>query len=318
MNLDFVKTIKKKWLMILFLLAIICISFSIFLYFNNPYKRDLKKLCSNVIAINSTCAKGIKDNIIDSKISLSTLSDNQNKLLSEKNKLDKLTLPDKYKNIQNNLKLALSNNLKLYEQLICILKNTSSKDLSKTLNSLNALYAECNKSYVKCNSLGYKVSLSNNFAIFYKNFVAYTNEVIKLNRDMDMEASEKKDFLNNFEQYVQTFNELKEDLKPAIDRAKAEKRSLNSIINDVYIKMENFNKLKQDISTISIPASALDIFNSFSNTLNKYNDYISCLSDTLNSDVSGKSPKYDNVYEKYNDMVVEFNQFQQLINNYGQ
>lgn len=318
MNFKCIKIIKKKWLIIIFSILILCSSIFMYKYFSNPYRKSINNICSNITSINASCSSAIKNDIIDSEIALATLSDNQNKLLSEKNKLDKLKPDAKNLAVQNSLQLTLSNNIKLFEQLISILKNPTSKDLSKSLNNLDSIYSECNKDYAKCTNLCYKISFPNAFNRFYKNYVSYTNELIKLTRDIDIEATQKKEFLKAFEQYLQTFNTLTEDLKPAIDRCKSEKRSLDSIANDVDLKMQSFNKLKDDISTLSIPSSALEIFRSFTNTLDKYNDYISCLLDTLNNDICGKPYNYDKAYEKYNLMTVDFNQFQQLINNYGQ
>lgn len=309
------KTIKKYWFVILIFIA--TLTFISYKYFFNPEKKSLNNVCCAVNAINSASLKDMKGSIINASPSISTLTDIQTKLITQKNTLDSLSISKNYLAQKQTLQLALSENIKICEQTIAILKNQNSNDLATSLTNLQTTYTMCSKHYSTCMNQGFDCGFNNNFAKFYKNACTYINEIIKIKRDNDITSSQNKTFFNTMSDYLSRFKPLTEDLNPAINRVKSDKRTLNVIINDVYEKESSLRDIKDSFATMSYPKDCASCYNLFSSTLDKYTDYISCLLDTLKKDIKTNSESYDTVNQKYSDMMQEYNKLNNAMNNFS-
>ena len=188
------KTIKKYWFVILIFIA--TLTFISYKYFFNPEKKSLNNVCCAVNAINSASLKDMKGSIINASPSISTLTDIQTKLITQKNTLDSLSISKNYLAQKQTLQLALSENIKICEQTIAILKNQNSNDLATSLTNLQTTYTMCSKHYSTCMNQGFDCGFNNNFAKFYKNACTYINEIIKIKRDNDITSSQNKTFFN--------------------------------------------------------------------------------------------------------------------------
>ncbi|GIM29942.1 hypothetical protein CPJCM30710_26080 [Clostridium polyendosporum] len=280
-----------------------------------PDYKQMKALSKEVTKINDSLKDSINGNTIDTETSISLLTDNLDKLLKAKNKLDTISPSKRYISTYKNFMLGISNNLRLYEQTLAIIKSPTSKDIATSLENINKYEKDCLKYYSLCKKDNLPLVQSQNFTKFFSNVSFYINQIIKLNRDSDIKNDQKNDFLIALDECINKFVPLIEDLSPAIERTLNEKRSFVTIIDDVNSKSVIFEDLKKSFYAISVPADAIECFSDFEDTLKIYNLYITSLINIV-KDNPNSLEDFDDTFSKYKDLKLTIEKFEASYSKY--
>lgn len=310
MNNYSLKIIKKIIPIILIILVII--GFIWYKSSSNHDKDELNIICNSIITENEKFTYALNDKIIDSSKAIDVLTDNQANLINIQSKLKSLKVKEENEHLKETLSKGISYNLKFDEQVISVLKNQSSDDLSDSLNNINALYSSCQSYFTKASNQGLKITIPDGFNKFFNNCCAYINELIKFKRDNDIEADQISDFKDNLTLLINNFKPLTENLHDAIDMVKKENRDLNVILNDLDKKYETYNELINESCQISYPEEYVQYEDLISKLFSDCDEYLSSLQGTISSDIKKESVNYDLSYEKYDDMISTYNNLKSL------
>lgn len=309
------KLMKSKIFLALALFILLIMSYFFIQNQLYPDYKQMKSLSKEVTKINDSLKSAINGNTIDTETSMTLLTDNLNKLLKEKSELDNISPSKKYASTHKNFILGISNNLRLYEQTLAIIKSPTSKDIASSLENINKYEKDCLKYYSLCKKDSLPLAQSQNFTKFFSNASFYVNQIIKLNRDSDIKNDQKNDFLIALDECLSKFLPLSEDLSPAIERALNEKRSFTTIIDDVNSKSVAFEDLKKSFYTISAPADAIECFSDFEGTLKIYDLYINSLINVVKNDPNSLE-EFDDTFSKYKDLKLAIEKFKASYSKY--
>lgn len=298
---------------------IICI-LAFYFFFKSPKDfKEMKNLSKEISSINLSMEVLIKNNVIDTELSVNALKKNKEKLIEEKNKLEAITPTKNYSNLYDTFSKGLNNNINLYAQTIAILSTPSGSDINTAFQSLNKFRDDCNEQYQTCRKLGLPIYLENDNVSFFNNATNYINEIIKLKRDHDIKNSQKNDFLISLDKCLLMFSNLNQDLTPAIERVRNENKSLNVIIDDVNKKIVEFDAIKNDYYSLTIPEQGLECFNKLGELFSLYDNYINELLIALKEESENNNKdneNYDNALERYKTLQTSLDEFYKIYDKY--
>ncbi|MGL5086883.1 MAG: hypothetical protein ACRC68_14425, partial [Clostridium sp.] len=170
---------------------------------------------------------------------------------------------------------------------------------------------------------GVEVSFSNDTIIFFDYITNYLNSLIKLNKTQNIINIQKRDFITSLKNLIPSLDVLTEDLKPALNKIKDDKRDLQGLLDDVNSKEILCKDVQTKLVTSSIPDGYGDYYTSLDEFLKLYTPYMSTLKNALiyekssTDKVKNKSQiadNYKNSFSKYEDVLSSYSNFKELLN----
>ncbi|GAA0086623.1 hypothetical protein UT300007_30640 [Clostridium sp. CTA-7] len=308
---------EHKFLFVSLISALLLLSIvSFFLIYNsdsNKTKRNLKHMIVELNEVNASLEDGIKDMTIDTNKSYELLISGSNKLKELLSSLSEVeNVNAEVSSMKNDLNNALLSTINLYDNCIYILSNPKDIRSSSDLDTFNNLKEKCLKDYSIVNESKIRIELSDKTLEFFNNTYNYVNTLIKLNRDSEFQNTKQREFIIKLESFKSTIDTLNEDLIPAINKIREDKRDLQVIIDDLYKKEKSYESLKKEVISLSIPDGFMNIYNSLDEYLKIYHIYLKSIKEAVIyektcSDISKYSKEIDKNYQnassKRNDVL---------------
>lgn len=314
-------TINKKLVYLIIALALIPLLLLVVSKFT-PKNRTISKLnsFSNEINIcNDTLKDAINDKSINTSNAIDILSSGILTLDSIKDNINSTEFNESYADLKASFKKTLDYNISLYEISLSILKDPKSNELSNKYTSLNSTLELFNECSTNLDALGINYTLSDYSKIFFLNMKYYTNALIKLNRDSDIINNQKRNYIMEIEKCLSSFEPIKQDLKPAIDKVKEDGRNLTVIIDDINAKKSSLESIKKSFNLLSIPENGRELYNSLSESINAFNVYIFALEKAVvldGSDNNKSDSLYSDAYDKYSSFLKSLNLLKKQVDNF--
>ena len=266
--------------------ALLILSFLTFLLIynseSNRTKRSLKHISAELNKINISLEDGIKDMTIDTTKSYDLLvsgSDKLKGLLSSISEIENTNA--EVSSMKNDLNNVINSTIDLYDNCIYILSNPKDIKSSSDLDNFNVLKENCIKDYSILSESKINIDFPPNTLQFFNNAYNYINTIIKVNRDADFQNKKQREFFLQLESFNSIIDVLNEDLMPAINKIREDKRDLQVIIEDLYKKEESYKDLKGKVVSLSIPDGCMNIYHSLDEYLNMYYIYLKSIKEAV-------------------------------------
>lgn len=306
--------LNKKLLYILGLSIVLPLIILLFinLFPKNKDINHINSICKNIENCNNILGNCLTSDKLDTSKSQDVLSENILTLNDIKTELSNLDLKDNNNTVLKEKALeAIDYNISLYDNGINLLKNQKSIDINNKFNDYKSTYTLLLKSYDTLEALGIHISMSNETKNYFESTFYYFNSIIKLTRDNDIKVNQKKSYASNLDDCIKSFNDIDEDLKPALDKIREDNRSLDVLLQDLKDKKSKLNDIKNKTYCISIPEDGMDCYDLLQDTINYYDLYITSLehaimiekSSTDSDDKKNIEENYENSFSKYNDFL---------------
>lgn len=315
-----------------YLIAIICIILLpiLILGFINltPSRRNISKLNkigNRIEACNKKLKRCYDNDEINSDITTETLTTQLLELSEVKNELESIDVTDKNSEIKSKLSETLNYNIALYQITLSIIKNPNSTDLITAFNEYTKTYELLKNNYDSLELLGLDIEFPNESEDFFSKSTRFINTLIKLNRENDIKTNQKTAYVSSLEDCISIFNDIEQDLRPALNKIREDDRSLDNLLIDVKDKKNKFNELKNKTYSLPIPENGNDCHQILQDTLNYYELYITSLEHSIivektstdkNNDENIRS-NYDNSFEKYKDFVASLQDLKVELDNFN-
>lgn len=328
MNKTLKKLPKNSYMFILYIFIFILFFGGLKYFSGDKYKskKALNSTFSAITSINNNLSSSIKDNIIDTEKASSLVTEGLEELTILKDKL--VNIDDsllKNPSIKKDLNLSIDDTILLYNYLFNSL--SSPKDIinNESLDNFYKLLENCTLSYEKASSHGNKeIQFSKGSIIFFNTYYDYLNNLVKTNRDIDFLSKQNREFIIKLEAFNASMEDLNKDFSLAINKVREDKRDLSVIIDDIYLKEDSFEGLKEKAFTLSIPDGYLNTYNYLSDYINHYEIYIATIKNAViyektcsDTEKYSKeiSKNYKNAYSKREDVLSSYEDFILTIKN---
>lgn len=319
---------KNSYMFILYIFIFILFLGGVKYFYGDNYnnKKALNSTFSHINSINDSLYSSINNNSIDIEKASSLVTDGLLQLNTLKDEL--INIDDsliKNPNIKKDLDIALEDTIFLYNYLSDSL--SSPKDIinNENLDNFYNLVENCTLSYERVSSYNNKeIKFSNESIIFLNNYYNYLNNLIKTNRDIDFLTKQNREFIIKLEDFKTSMEDLNKDFSLAINKVREDKRDLSVIIDDLYLKEDLFEGLKEKAFALSIPDGYLNTYNCLLDYINYYEIYISTIKNAVIyektcSDIEKYSKEisknYKNAYSKREDILTSYEDFILTIKN---
>lgn len=291
----------------------------------NKELKELKKIGEKFNKVNLSFNKNIKDLSINNNDTSNTFSNSISQLKEIQVHLSSIN--NRYENtirIKSELEKAISNTITLYEHSIYMISNPEKFTSDENISELISYKDDCLSTYNTLSEKGINISFSEETLSFFDNIRNHINALIKINKTQNIINSQKRDFISSLKGLIPNLNTLTEDLEPALNKIKEDKRDIQVLITDIENKEEIFKNVKNKSSLSSIPDGYDDYYNAFDEFSKLYEAYISSFKSALIFDKSytNQSEKskeidsnYNNVFSKYQDVLVSYLKFKELLND---
>ena len=301
-----------KNLTVFIISLLLLLSFStFFIIYNsdsNIAKRTLRNIGNELNDVNKNLESGIKDFTIDTTKSYDLLVSGSNKLKELLNSTSQIEDIDaEISSMKNDLNNAISSTISLYDNCINILSNPKDVKSSTDLDNFSVFKENCLKDY----------------SILAQNKIDIDlNTIIKINRDSEFQNTQQREFFLQLDSFNSEFNSLNEDLMPAINKIREDKRDLQAIIDDLYSKEKSYENLKSKIVSMSIPDGCMDIYDALDEYLNMYYIYLKSIKEAAIyektcSDIDKFSKEinknYKNASSKRDDVINAYSNYKNIL-----
>lgn len=281
-----------------------------------PYVTELSK-------INTSLKKCINGLTINSKSASNILNDNLKQLKELKEKVSAVVIANNdTPNIIPSLISCIENTENLYSYCINVLSYTNNLSISEITSEILILKSNCEKSYEDLSLYGFSLTLPEESETFLDNLIGYLNSLEKLNKEASIKTIQYNSYIEKLTKCTNEFDEILDDLEPAINLIRKENRSLDIILNDIKEKERTLDTIKKDFNYSSIPEGCMSYYNSLNNTFTLYSGYLNALKIAVIYEKSSPSyeknrktinKNYDNAYSKYDDVKTSF---ESLLNSF--
>lgn len=285
---------------------------------NTP--KDLKTLTSIGVSVtNINLDNSYSIPVITSTVYIDSLKKKISDIENIEATLDSLNFSEQSSDTISKLKEGLESNKLLYTQLIEILSSPASIDLNTSFSNALTIKNSCEATYKWCREKNIPIYLSKENNLYLDNIFSYINQLIKLNRDVDIKTSQKNQFIITIDRLSRDFSPLMEDLFNTLNIIKKDKRNINVLVPDIHTKIQTFEKLKSELYLISIPENGSELFSSLEESFTNYESYINTLLKGVLEEINTNKPDnafYDIAKNKYEDTSSSINSFQNLFIEY--
>ncbi|MDS0527204.1 hypothetical protein NNC19_16045 [Clostridium sp. SHJSY1] len=292
---------------------------------NNQDMRDINKICRDIENCNSSLKSSLKDSGLDLAEAESIISSALPQLNSIKDNLCSLEVTNEKNSIKDALLETLNYNIKLYESCLNLIQNPKDNEIVSKYNDYSNTYSLFLKDYQSLETLGLDTTLSTDTKEFFKRSFDYFGTIIKINRDTDIHMDQKKTYVINLENCINSFDSINEDLKPALEKIKQDKRSLDVLLKDIKEKKSKLDDIKNKSYNLSVPEGGSDCYNLLQNTINLYGLYVNSLEDSIITDKTSNDSNnsddieknYTNSFSKYTDFIHNFKDLRAELDNFN-
>lgn len=322
MNISFKNSQKNLYMFILYIIIFILFLGSLKYFYGDGYKskKALNSTFSDISSINNKLSSSIENNTINIEKASSLVTEG----LAELNILkDRLILIEdsllKNASIKKDLNSSLDDTILLYNYLLNSLSSPKDIISNENLDSFYSLVENCTLSYEKASSHSNKtIQFSKESIIFLNTYYSYLNTLIKTNRDTDFLSKQSREFIIKLEGFKASMDDLNKDISLAINKVREDKRDLSVIIDDIYLKENLFEGLKEKAFSLSIPDGYLNSYNYLFDYINYYEIYITTIKNAVIyektcSDIEEYSKEisknYKNAYSKRDDVLSSYEDF---------
>ena len=328
MNLEKIKlNLNRKLIYLLGVLLIIPLIILLIINLTpaNSNLRDLNKYGNEI----ATCNESLKDALDSTGINLNEtediLSTKLITLTEIKDNIVSLNVVEGKLNSKSKLLETLDYNISIYELCLSLIRNPKDKDIVNTYNSYYTSYSLCINNYDNLSLLGIKTKFPEDAINFFQASFNYFNILIKINRESDIRTDQNKAYVTSIKDCISSFDDIDEDLQPALSNIRAEKRSLDVLLTDIKIKKSKLNEIKNKSYSLTIPDKGNDCYNLLVNTINYYDLYITALehsivvekSSSTNENNKTIQENYNNSFSKYTDFIKSLKDLNAELDNFN-
>lgn len=323
--------IEKKHLKfiipILFSIILIIITLTVTLRNNDINK--LSKVSSEIVTINSSLQTAVTNDEFDHDKACDTLKQNLTSLNKINSNLEAINLKNSSsESLRHSLYNYINLNISLYNSSLDILNNKNQNDFSNLYKKLVTSEKDILQSSTDLANKRLDISFPKAADIFFDSLNKYVNNLYKTNRENDIVSSQKLDFTLYLNNVISNFSTLKEDVQPALIKIREDNRDLSVLVDDIDKKKSDFNKIKNESYSVSIPSGSQDSYEALEDMLNSYEVYINSLDksvkneiNTSNSDKDSNSKElidssYTDTFDKYKSFLSYFDSLENAVSDY--
>ncbi|HBJ2622807.1 hypothetical protein [Clostridium botulinum] len=308
-------------------LKIICLLSSLFilililltLFFKNTELNKINKFSKTIVTINSSLKFDENDAKLDFKNTKQVLAENLTQLNTLDNNLTNLTLKKFNSNeLKNNLSNYLKVNINLYNSIISIINNKNNENFQSLYEDLIKNEEIFISETDKLSEAGVKTSIPKNLKLFFISLNRSLNESYKSIRENDIISEQKRDFFVQINDLLNKFSDLKDDIKPALEKIREDNRDLSIVIYDLNEKRSDFNAIKDNSISISIPVGGENCYVALEEIISSYDSYINSLEKSIKDEMTlQKKSKLtlNNIDELYTDTFDKYDYFLSCFDN---
>lgn len=284
-------------------------------------KYEYSEITDKLTLANDNLSEAINKLTINADLACTKL-DESSKIIDELSTL-LLTIDSTYANDETYIYISdlVDRTSDLYDLSKQLISNPNDLADNSKITKLSTSLNECKSLYKKLNSLGLDISLSNDTQTFFENTINYANTAITLNRDSDIKEAATKDFLLKLDNFSKPLKTLSQDLMPAVNRIREEKRSFDPLLDDLAEKKKTLEDIKNQLNLLSIPEDCVHFYNNLNDTLVLCDKYITSFENAVLFETTCENyedsktnidKKYNNAISKYNDMINSYNTYKKL------
>jgi hypothetical protein len=292
----------------------------------SSYEKEMDLAIKQITEENKKVGAYNKNLTIDPEKAKENLEGNISKLKSIKDLINTEVPTEKYRLSHRYLIDGLNNNISLYRQILVMLQNPGSKDIERSLTSLAKFEEDCEKNYSLFSVKSLKIALPNEAKNFIKNTNEYLTEVVRINKDLEIQNSQNVEFTESMDKVIEDFEEIKTDFSSLLERARDGRDTFENVISTMDSYKDKYLALKEDFSTIAVPQNARKTQNYFNSVLDDYSLFLQEIKFAVSSEKDKTSDKplqgatlkviYAASNERYLTMDNNFNNFLKIYNDF--
>lgn len=238
------------------------------------YHAKVKSELINIHKINEESNNFTKGNTIDTQKILDNISNSISTLQTSYSKLKNLITADKYKDDHNTLLAGLDNNIKIYKEILNIVKDTKNKDLVNSISELQKYRDDCLNYYALISNKDLNITLPEETLELINNTVLFTQRQVRLNIDKQILITQNKDFFKSLNEMLNQFNEIKKDYTPSVLNARENIAGYDILLNNISLAESKLSNIKTSTINLNVTKEALPIYQAFTKLLSDYDLYM--------------------------------------------
>ncbi|URZ03526.1 hypothetical protein [Clostridium felsineum] len=268
------KFLNKKTAFIIFMSILSCVlvfsvTYNLFIIsYYRDYEHSIETIASSINTANNISSS------FDIKNTKTNVTKSINLLIKAQNHLNKLHEVNKYKYVVQDLKTGLSGNILAYKQLILCINNSEDPNISTSIHSLDKYRNSCLKQYSRVNCMKKDLLKIDKFIDLIYNSKHYFSEKEALKKYNTVSSEEVEEFTTNFSTMVNEFKSILTNFDSYAENARNKKISYTYVINKIEQSQNALDNFEQNLNTLSIPQSKLEVFSSLKKAMNDYKAYI--------------------------------------------
>lgn len=225
---------------------------------NKEYKNAIKTISEVISDTNHKCSSYKSGNSIEEEKLKENIPQFISKLKEANSTITTISIPSNYRDDHKNLLTGLDNNIKLYQQMLAILSNPKSNDLTESLNDFKGYLQSTRNSYFVINDSMYSVKLDKTFNDFTNDFINYTNHKITENTQNANLLEKQSKFINKFDSTLNSFQKLlsDSDLKYSLSRIHQDNYDYTNILKEIKDLKSSFESFSEEFDKITFPEEA--------------------------------------------------------------
>jgi hypothetical protein len=284
---------------------------------SDSYEKDVKVIVDKINEVNSSVSLLFKGQAIDPIKTRMDMSGKVDTLSKRKAELEGLTVTDKYKKDHDNLLNGLNKNILIFRQIDAIVKNPNGSDINKAGEDLGKYRDEALESYSLVNIKNLKIGLTDNGLKFVEYATNYVNEMVKLNRDKEINQNQNLEFINNLDTLISRFSSINSDLAVQMANIRNEKGNMDNVIALADKNRDDLALIHQEFSTLTVPSKAVNTYKLFKNILEDFDSYFQSFVYSANNEkLSGSDLEDQKINEIYSEPTAKFNEITKAYNNF--
>lgn len=308
----------RKRIIILSATIVFTIFVVFFMFFNlyvlNKYSKSRNTVSTyvkQILNINSATATIIKGQIIDTKAAKLALPKTITSLTKLNSEIKSYSAEDKYKSTFNYLNEGLNYNILMYKQLLAIINNPNSPDISTSVNNIVKYKNSSNIYYNNIKSKDSIFSLPNATNTLVDNASNMVASFLMAKKETTILNTENLEFDNNLQDIISKFSKIKCYFYYYVECARKNTMSYDAAIGKVTKNQDDFNDLKEELSGITIPENKISEYSSLKKVLDDYNFYINSFLTAINKE---KKETSDNSSKDFSNLYKDANSKLNLMN----
>jgi hypothetical protein len=259
------------------LIIIFIFVFSYYSFINTTdkgYEKNIRANIKNINEINNSVVSCIKGQSIDAEKSRKELPEKTSSLLNIKNTITTLSPTEKHAKSHEYLVNGLTNNIHIYEQIVSILNNPESNDIDKSLEALKKYKNACMQNYSLFHIKTAEITLSENTLKYINNCTYYVDELVNLKKDREIRKSQYTDFVNEMDEILSSFIEIKMDFSYFKDKIDNKSMTYENALSEIDKIKTEFVEIKNQFSKITVPSKGISSYNLLLKTFDNYYSYL--------------------------------------------